>query len=51
MLRFQALRPSEPASNGTNLNGKALTVNQARFQLHRSSPKRGAAQPVIRQKF
>ena len=27
--------------NGTDLNGKALKVRQARPQLHRGSPKRG----------
>ncbi|MBZ5581441.1 MAG: RNA-binding protein [Acidobacteriia bacterium] len=35
------------ALNGTDLNGKVLKVNQARPQLHRSSRKRTAAQPVI----
>ena len=39
------------ALNGTELNGKALKVSQARLQLHRSGPKRGGTQPVIRQNF
>ena len=39
------------ALNGTDLNGKALKVIHARPQLHRCSSKRGATQPVIRQRF